>query len=183
MKPLVQFLSAVCLLTSFASSADAAFFQNPKPIDWADVKHQPAIVHVEGTRPEQLAPGSGTTGWAKVPDNLKRLAAVVQMPLSKHLGVAEYRVSGSGWAIIACNWDYQGNQSGDWKKEALSESNLISQGWRKLSEAELGGRLVKGDGRVQTVFIKKLERGEEGRLRCNKYDPPFFIVGSAVAGE
>ena len=184
MNPPARFLLALSSIVMLAR-ADAALFEmeKPKPIVWTEVKRQPATVVVENARPEQLVVGNGNEAWAKIPENLKRLAAVVQMPAQKHLGVAQYRITAGGWLVIACNWSYQGNSGGDWKNESLSEADLMARGWRKLSESELGGQLVKGDGRVQTVFIKKVAKGEEGRLRCNKYDPPYLIVGSAAAGE
>lgn len=49
---------------------------------------------------------------------------------------------------------------------------------REATAKDLGGALVKGDNREQVVFVKRVETGERGRLRCNKHDPPFFIVCS-----
>jgi hypothetical protein len=53
---------------------------------------------------------------------------------------------------------------------------FVENGWQRLSEEDVGGPLIHGSGREQVIFVKQLRKGEELRLRCNKYDPPFLIV-------
>jgi hypothetical protein len=91
-------------------------------------------------------------------------------------GVADFRVTRSGVLLLACNFSYQGNSSGDWKEKRWTKEQFQDHGWRLLDPAELGGLLIKGDGREQDVFMKEVTEGDEFRLRCNKYDPPFVIV-------
>lgn len=98
------------------------------------------------------------------------------MPDNEHFGVADIQVISDGYLFIACNWDYQGNQSGDWDKDAWDERKLKTKGWDKLTKRELGGELIKNNNRVQTVFVKRVKKGDTFRLRCNKYDPPFPIL-------
>ena len=49
-----------------------------------------------------------------------------------------------------------------------------------MSADDLGGALVKGDNRAQVNFSKTVHQGEKLRLRCNKYDPPYPILGSVT---
>ena len=78
--------------------------------------------------------------------------------------------------MLAVNYDYQGNKDGDWDKEVWTARDFKSKGWNQLDAKELGGDLVKADGRAQTIFAKRLKKGTKDRIRCNKYDPPYVIL-------
>ena len=93
-----------------------------------------------------------------------------------HNPVADIEIEADGCLFLACNWDYQGNQSGNWEKERWTEKNFKSKGWSRLSKDDLGGDLIKNDNRAQTIFFKRVKKGEKLRLRCNKYDPPYPIL-------
>jgi hypothetical protein len=97
-------------------------------------------------------------------------------PSASTNGAADIEITADGYLLLACNWDYQGNQSGDWEKERWTEGKFKSKGWDRLSKNELGGELVKNDNRAQTIFFKRVKKGEHLRLRCNKYDPPYPIL-------
>jgi len=127
-------------------------------------------------QPTALAASDDKNGWAKVPPQLTKYGAVVYMPSANTNGVADITVTGDGYLLIACNYDYQGNSSGNWDEEDWNERKFKTKGWRKLSKTELGAVLVKGDNREQVVFVKQVRKGAAYRIRCNKYDPPFPIL-------
>jgi hypothetical protein len=85
-------------------------------------------------------------------------------------------VTEDGYLLIACNFDYQGNKSGNWTAEAWDEKKFKSHGWHLVDNHELEGNLVKGNDRGQVVFARQVRKGETLHLRCNKYDPPFPIL-------
>ncbi|MGI9243464.1 MAG: hypothetical protein ACR2RV_21875, partial [Verrucomicrobiales bacterium] len=116
-------------------------------------------------------------GWIGIPKGFKSHNATIFKPERDQLGVAEFRVTKDGYVLLACNFDYQGNRSGDWVDTVLSKEEIRKMGWKEIRKPKkLGGQLVQQDGRVQTVFFKKVYRGEYFKLRCNKYDPPYPIL-------
>jgi hypothetical protein len=51
--------------------------------------------------------------------------------------------------------------------------SFIENGWARVEGVEL--KSWEAD-RTFIVFTKELKAGESGRLRCNKYEPPYFIT-------
>ena len=127
-------------------------------------------------KPVPLAAGVGKTNWLRVPDELLKRQARIFAPVGPVNGVADYKVTAAGYLLVACNYDYQGNASGNWQEGRWFREQFYAHGWREATAKELGGALVSGQNREQVVFVKKVAAGESGRLRCNKHDPPFFIV-------
>lgn len=145
--------------------------------DWNAIAKSPAEITVLQMQPQPLTVSADENGWARIPPMLLQHGAVVFMTPNKYLGVADIQVTADGYLLIACNWDYQGNSSGDWDKEVWDERKFRSKGWDKLMKGELGGELIKNkNNRVQTLFFKRVKKGDTFRLRCNKYDPPFPIL-------
>ena len=145
--------------------------------DWDAIAKPPPEIAVLKMQAKRLAVSADKNGWARVPDMLAQRGAVIYMPDSEHLGVADIQVISDGYLFIACNWDYQGNKSGDWDKDAWDERKFKTKGWDKLTKGELGGELISNNnGRLQTVFVKRVKKGDAFRLRCNKYDPPYPIL-------
>jgi len=68
------------------------------------------------------------------------------------------------------------NKGGNWDEEAWNEKKFKAKGWHLMSKSEVGGVLVKGDGRDQVILSKQVHRGDSIRIRCNKYDPPYPIL-------
>lgn len=114
--------------------------------------------------------------WVSVPKKLESAGAVVYWPTKGPNGVADYKVTTPGYLIIACNFSYQGNSGGDWEETRWQEEDFRKNGWVTLTETQVGGELIKSPGRYQVLFFKELKAGETGKLRCNKYDPPYFIT-------
>ena len=159
-------LSCLLLLPSLLHAAD-----------WRTLAKTPATISVVNMKPAPLAVSAHKEGWARIPAVLTTNGATIFMPSASTNGVADIEVQADGYLFIACNWDYQGNQSGEWEKERWTESRFKSKGWDRLTKGELGGELVSNNSnRVQTLFFKKVKKGERLRLRCNKYDPPFPIL-------
>jgi hypothetical protein len=159
----------VLLLTCFP-------FQLSRAADWDAIAKAPPEIAVLKMQAKPLAVSADKNGWARIPDMLAQRGAVIYMPDDEHLGVADIQVISDGYLFIACNWDYQGNQSGDWDKDAWDERKFKTKGWDKLTKGELGGELIRNNNRVQTVFFKRVKKGDTFRLRCNKYDPPYPIL-------
>jgi hypothetical protein len=146
--------------------------------DLADaIKGPPAQIEVVNMKPQPLvAGGSDKKGWAKVPAELTKSGAVVYMPGGNTNGTADIKVTGDGCLLVACNYDYQGNQQGNWQKEVWDERKFKSKGWHVSSKTELGGELISGSNLTQVLFIKQVRKGDTLVLRCNKYNPPYPIL-------
>ena len=150
---------------------------------WDDIRKEPAAVEVLNMKPLPLGVGQGETAWMRVPDQLTKYRTTILTATGPMNGVADYRVTKAGYLLVACNFDYQGNSSGEWEASRWTREQFHEHGWREATNKDLGGVLVKGDNREQVVFVKRVAAGESGRLRCNKYDPPYFIVCSSEAVE
>ena len=162
----------ICLLAGLVSlTARAA--------DWDIWKKTPARIEVLACTPKPLEKSAvdDKNAWIKVPDNLLKYGAQIYLP-DKGLnnGVVDITVVDEGYLFIACNYDYQGNSSGNWKEEVWDEKRFKAKGWHVLSKSELGGILAKGDNKEQAVLMKRVKAGEKFRFRCNKYDPPYPIL-------
>jgi hypothetical protein len=145
--------------------------------DWDAISKAPPEIAVLKMQAKPLAVSADKAGWARIPEMLAQRGAVIYMPDSEHLGVADIQVISDGYLFLACNWDYQGNSSGEWNKEAWDERKFKTKGWDKLTKGELGGELISNNnGRLQTIFVKRVKKGDTFRLRCNKYDPPYPIL-------
>ncbi len=151
-----------------------------RQVNWNEVRRNPAELEVFKMEPIPLTAAIGKKAWVRIPDELEKQPMLIYMPTGPCNGVADYKVTRGGFLLVACNYDYQGNGNGDWQKRRWEIDDFMDHGWRELTEAELGGVLVKGDNREQIIFIKKVSEGESGRLRCNKYDPPYFIVAAGL---
>ena len=148
----------------------------PRPIPWRDVVSNPASVEVLNMTPVPLAVSTNKPGWIRLPEAFQQNKMIVLMPTATVNGVSDFQVKKAGYVFLACNYDYQGNASGGWQETRWMKDKFVAEGWREVSEPELRGVLVNSDNREQIIFLKKLSSGATGRLRCNKYDPPFFIV-------
>lgn len=145
-------------------------------IEIAELAALPARIDVKEMKPIELAISTEKKGWIKIPKALKQHRATIFRPDDDQLGVLEFTVLETGYMLIACNYDYQGNASGEWKDEVSDQRALKKKGWNVLSNAKLGGALVQSDERAQILFYKRVEKGDTYRLRCNKYDPPYPIL-------
>ncbi len=120
--------------------------------DWDAIAKAPPEIAVLQMKVKPLVVCADKDGWARIPDMLSQRGAVIYMPDDGHLGVADIQVISDGYLFITCNWDYQGNQSGDWDKDAWDERKFKSKGWDKLTK---GGKrhgnahgIGLGEGRV-----------------------------------
>jgi len=145
-------------------------------VDWDAIVKAPPEITVLLMKPKKLEVNEDKIGWVRVPAMFSDRNAVIYIPENEHLGAADIQVMSDGYLFLACNWDYQGNQSGDWATEAWDEKKFESEGWKKLTKEELGGELIRNNNRVQKVFVKLVKQGEKFRLRSNKYDPPYPIL-------
>ncbi|MGH8045676.1 MAG: hypothetical protein ACREKL_00390 [Chthoniobacterales bacterium] len=163
----MKFPFFLLVLVTVAGSAVAGLQEmaaNPAGLDVARMKEVP------------LAIGKGPKAWMEIPKQLTAKSANIFKPDKDMQGHTEFSVTHEGYVLLACNYSYQGNPSGDWQKDVMTERDFKRKGWRVLTKSALGGLLVQGDGRVQVIFWKKVKAGERYDLRCNKYDPPYPIL-------
>jgi hypothetical protein len=135
------------------------------------IRENPATIAVTSLTAETLAesPAREAGKWQHVPEALRGAKIFSTGP--KQLGVAEYKVSGPGRVYVACNYDYQGNPSGKWTEDRWMPEDFKKNGWALVEGIELRS----WEGRTFQIFTRELKAGESGRLRCNKYEPPYFI--------
>jgi len=175
--------AALGILLSGCSSTNRPVSSRPKiqrmTVDWEQVWSEPAAVEVFRMKPVPLvAGGEDKTAWVRVPDLFTKQPAMIFMATGPVNGVADYKVTKGGYLLVACDYTYKGNSSGSWLEERWTRQQFYKHGWREATAKDLGGVLVSGDNHRQVVFVKKVVAGESGRLRCNKYGPPHFIVCS-----
>lgn len=160
------------------------FLPSANAVDLEKLASQPATIEAVAMNPSALEISEEKKGWNGIPERFKFHNATIFKPERDQLGVAEFRVVKDGYVLLACNFDYQGNRSGGWSEEALSKDEFQKLGWKQIRNPKIaGGSLVQNDGRIQTIFYKKVHKGEYCRLRCNKYDPPYPILLRRTAHE
>ena len=142
------------------------------------IRKDPAQVEVLNMKPVPLVVGEGKTAWVRVPQGLAQFQTQIFASIGRGNGVADYKVTHGGYLVVACNYDYQGNPSGNWTEDRWTREQFYANGWRELVPEEIGGPLVDGQGRQHVLFVRGVSAGQTGRLRCNKYSPPYFILCS-----
>ena len=141
-------------------------------------------LEVVKTKPQPLLPDVEYPGkkrsskFFNVPAKLVDAGARIHWPMDANGGVAEYKVTSDGYVAIICDYSYQGNNSGGWTETRWTADDFRDNGWKELSESQMGAQLIKSEKKPLVVFYKKLKAGEEGKLRCNKYGPPIFLTFS-----
>lgn len=136
-------------------------------------KENPATVSVVHLTAEPLVESSSAEAgkWLRVPEPLRGAKIFCGSPI-KHNGVADFKVTAAGRVYLACNYDYQGNSSGNWSEDRWMSEQFAENGWSLVQGLEL----ISWENRTFIIFTKQLKEGESGRLRCNKYEPPYFIT-------
>ena len=157
------------------ATEDVAIPLDPSNFSWRAFVEYPAEVRVKKFTPERLRE-SEKGPWTTVPRTLSDSNLVSYSGESDGVGVVEFSVDGSGFVLLACNYSYQGNSSGDWTDKRWTAEQFVENGWTMLAVEETGGPLVWKHKREQVLFARFLNEGETYRLRCNKYDPPFVII-------
>lgn len=109
--------------------------------------------------------------WRSVPAVL-RGATIYSAGAMKSNGVADFKVTKPGRVYAALNYDYQGNRSGSWSEERWMPEQFAEDGWARVEGVEL----ISWENRAFILFTKELKADDKGRLRCNKYEPPYFIT-------
>lgn len=142
------------------------------------IRREAAEVEVIGMKLVPLVVGSGKTAWSRIPQDLLKFKTQVFASEVRSKGVAEYKVTKGGYLVVACNYSYQGNDSGDWVEHRWKREQFYANGWRELVPEDVGGPLMDGQNRHHVLFVKGVTAGQSGSLRCNKYSPPYFIVCS-----
>lgn len=108
-------------------------------------------------------------GWRNVPEFLKG-AVVYDQWARPNAGMMEFDVSQSGIVYLACHFGYEGNSSGGWREQALTQEQFAEKGWKAV------GEMRSGNGRIFTILRKPCSAGEHFLLRCNKYTPPIVVL-------
>ena len=146
--------------------------------NWDVMLQNPASVEVVDMQALPLTQEEGKDAWTEVPKKLLASKAAIFMPSGKRTNIADFTVTADGWLLIAVNYSYQGNKGGGWEEGRWLGNDFKAKGWHLFSKNELGGVLVKGDGKgkPQEIYGKKVQKGYHERLHCNKYDPPYLIL-------
>jgi hypothetical protein len=149
--------------------------------DLPELAASPAAISVKNGKLVPLVVSTEKKGWAKIPPELAAFKPTIFAPNNGvqgngAQGFTEFDVLADGYVLIACNFEKQGNPSGDWTKDAWSEDDFKNHGWLALDPSALTGSLTRGDDRQQIIFYKKVQKSETYHLRCNKYDPPFPLL-------
>lgn len=157
---------------------------NPKrsdpPFDWTKAVASPAQITVRGIEPSVLDPKAEKPRFTRIPDKFAKSRSVIYgTPKDQYSGIADITVLADGYLFLACHYGNQGNNSGNWLEQRWTAEQFVKHGWKKLDETEVGGVLTAPQNRDQVIFVKFVRKGEEMKLRCNKYDPPFAIVFDA----
>jgi hypothetical protein len=152
------------------------FAVHAQAYDWEPYRKGAAEIEVVHMTPSPLVESSDKKGWLKVPPMFVKYGAIVYMPPGDGEGKAMITVTKEGYLFLACNYDYQGNSSGNWQEEVWDEKKFKSKGWRVMSKVEMGSELIRGDEKKHVVFMKQVKKGESLTLRCNKYSPPYPIL-------
>ncbi len=162
--PIVMMLSVAVALSAVSAAGLREMAADPAGVTGLMMQEVPLV-----TSP-------GKRGWKEVPAPLIAHRATVLRPLKDQLGHSVLTVTRSGYLLLACNYDKQGNSSGDWEKSVWTRKDFEKHGWRMLELAAKDGALVQGDGREQVIFYKSVRKGETLDVRCNKYDPPYAML-------
>ena len=175
----------VCSVLFFSLQTILVLGEKPSPtaaanVDWEKVRATPAALTVLNMEAVPLKVSKDKDGWLKAPERLLKSEFLAFKSVGDTNGVADFKVTSDGFVLVACNFDYQGNSSGEWRTESLTLKQFREQGWIEASSTELGGDLVNHRNRVQHIFAKFMKAGDTGRLRCNKYDPPIFMVAASA---
>lgn len=85
--------------------------------DWEDLKKNAAKIEVLNMQPVPFVVSTEKSGWAAIPPQLDKPDTRVFMPVSGTNPVSDIKVIEDGWIIVACNYGYQGNASGNWETE------------------------------------------------------------------
>ena len=144
-------------------------------VSWQKILREPAAVEVIGTQPLRLVTGND---WLQVPKAFATNQTVGFWATNKYEGVADFKVTKAGYLFVACHFGYEGNRSGGWKEVMWTPDQFFEHGWREMTSEDIGGVLVTPRNRELVVFMKRVQAGESGRIRCNKYTAPCFIMCS-----
>lgn len=144
---------------------------------------KPATVDMMLLKPARLKESANKEQgrWARVPNALMG-ASIYATPPTGANGTADFRVTRGGQVYLALNYDYQGNSGGGWTEERWMPEDFMAAGWAQVR----GAQMVAWNNRTYSIFTRKLEKGEQFRLRCNKYEPPYVILldgGKAAKAE
>ncbi len=151
-------------------------------LTWDEIRKNAATVQVADKRLVPLVPSTVLKEMAQVPRQFLAFRTQIFYPTDNGdkvaNGVADYEVKTDGYLLLACNFGFQGSGT-KLIQDLWTKEQFVTNGWQEITPAELGGTLIRGGGvRDQTLFLKKAAKGERGHLRCNKYDPPYFIMTS-----
>jgi hypothetical protein len=161
----------------------------PSPAATPAPKPQPAVAAIQGISRENPAKiecedmnpslieegGSGQIEkWTSVPAEFK--GATIYYPKTVKADQSKaaviYKTLEPGRVYAVCNFTSQGNPSGGWMNDRWTEADFLAHGWARVAGAEF----VNEKGGVYMVLTKVLTKEDAGRLRSNKYNPPYLVT-------
>lgn len=147
-----------------------------KPIDWKHAISSPVAVKVAGFEPMPINPSLERQIFVQIPPLFTHYKSVVYAkPDGDNVGVAEISAESDGYVIVSCHFGYQGGD-GVWTKTRWTADQFVANGWNRIDPRDVGGIFVRDPDRIQELFVRYVRKGENYKLRCNKYNPPYVIV-------
>ena len=140
---------------------------------WQKILQEPATVEVLGMRTGRLVAGAD---WREGPAALATNQTEVFLPTNALNGTADFKVTRAGYLFVACDYDYQAARDRDWAGELWTRKQFFDRGWREMTAEDMGGTLISARQRELVVFMKRVQAGESGRIRCHRTVAPCFMV-------
>ena len=115
---------------------------------------------------------------SKMPSELRPAVAywfTKRVSASEQHACVEIRVEQEGWLYLAPTWDLEGNQSWNWREEQMLEKEILGLGFEKVGKCEWRTE------HNYTLFKKLVKKGDEYRIRTNKYWPPLIYARANAA--
>ena len=114
--------------------------------------------------------------WDEIPASLQGMSFLQN---KVHQGTTKFQITTAGTVLMAVTsrWGGGGN-SGDWKKEIVSEKELKSQGWRELFRIKSIYKPGQPNAEKMDwiVLERQCKRGESFSFRTEKYLAPVLLL-------
>lgn len=151
----------------------------PAPATLAAItRENPAKIACEEMDPGEVVEGGDTQklieAWVSFPAEFK--GATIYYPKSvkadQSKAAVVYKTLAPGRVYVVINFKDQGNSGGGWKNDRWVEADFLAHGWSRVAGAEF----VNQKGGSYMVLTKVLTMEDGGRLRSNKYNPPYLMT-------
>ncbi|MGY8768455.1 MAG: hypothetical protein ACKVH8_08520 [Pirellulales bacterium] len=147
---------------SLTSSKKNSSTSNRRPSQFAKVQ----------VNNRKIAPLNTSAKW-QTPDYLLDAKAYQVQTIANQLPDIEFEVIEEGHILLAASWAYDGNNSGDWHSTRCTREQMISDGWKPITEIT---RVVGKKEDPHTLFSRVVYAGEKYRFHTRKKTNPILII-------